>query len=237
MMTRIYKYIVCILLFNTPISTIAAENNPALANDPDQPLRNLMISLKNNNETLNIEDNSEFSGGIRQGTIYIGTGKPVAPKQEGLNLRSNNLGYSTHTTTRTTRTQAEYQIRVIENHPAYIYTGETRQLATERYGNSESTRVDANKGFYVSAHLAGDRVLLDIFVVNAEFGQPVSDLDHSTMSTQRLSTSVSGQVGEWIPLGGLVLSDNGSETPQAKKITTHSQSLGDISIKINLLPQ
>lgn len=199
-------------------------------------LRSLMISVKNNNDTSRSGSDSEWSGGIRQGKVYIGTGQPPAPPQEGANLRYKGLAYATSTSSTSTRTMSEYQIRAIENHPAYIYTGESRQFSSRHYDTSESTRVDAEQGFYVQARLAGNRVVLDIFVVHDEFGQPVSSLADTTISTQRLSTSVNGQVGEWIALGGLTLSDDHEENTQAKKITTHSQSLGNISIKVSPLP-
>jgi len=226
------RYLAGLLLLGFCLCGNAVE--PLTADDAS--LRNLMITVKNNNITAGSESNSEWSGGIRRGTVYVGTGKPPAPPQEGANLRYKGLAYSTSTTSSTSRSAAEYQLRTLENHPAYITTGESRQFSSRRYGSSESTRVDAEQGFYVQARLAGNRVVLDIFVVHDEFGQPVSDLADTTITTQRLSTSVSGQVGEWIALGGLVLREDADGSDVAKKITTHSQSLGDISIRVNPLP-
>ena len=201
-------------------------------------VRSLMISVRNNNDSSASNTNGEWSGGIRKETIYIGTGKPPAPPQEGANVRYHGLAYSTNSSSQTTRRQAEYQLRTIESHPAYISTGEARRFSNfDRYGNTESTRVDANQGFYVSARLIGNnRVLLDVFVLRDEFGQPISDLAHTTVSTQRLSTTVSGNVGEWIDLGGLLLRDDSDSGDQAKKITSHSQSLANIAIRVNPLP-
>lgn len=218
----------------TVLVTLSLQSHAA----DDNNLRSLMISVRSNNTGTDSSSHGEWSGGIRKETVYIGTGKPTAKPQEGANLYAHGLAYSTSTGSQTQHRQTEYQIRAIENHPAYIASGESRQFDTvDRYGNRNSTRVDANQGFYVSVQLlAGNRVLLDVFVVRDEFGQPLADLDQTTITTQRLSTSVSGRAGEWIALGGLVLREDVDGSDQAKKITTHSQSLDDISIRVNPLP-
>jgi len=204
-----------------------------LVSQLDKPLRNLLITVKNNNNDSSTDNNSGFSGGIRQGKVFIGTGEPVRTQREGLTVRSEGLGYSTNTTTRSASTQSEQQVRAIEGSPAFIYTGESRLFSThDAYGNSESTEVNANKGFYVTARITGDRVQLELFITNDEFNQPATRSSQAAMSTQRLSTTISGSVGEWISLSGLTLSDSNAEKSQAKKITTGSTRLGDIAVKI-----
>jgi type II secretory pathway component GspD/PulD (secretin) len=203
----------------------------------DKPLHNLMISVKNNNIESGTENNSGFSGGIRREHIVISTGEPLR-KQEGLTVRSDGLAYSTNTTQHSSNTRAEHQVRTVEGSPAFIYTGESRHYPTRNAdGEIESTEVNANKGFYVTARLAGDRVLLDIVVSNDEFNPPTGRNSADSISTRQLSTTVSGRLGEWISLGGITLSDTENEKTLAKKITTGSSSLGDVSIKINALEQ
>lgn len=60
---------------------------------------------------------------------------------------------------------------------------------------------DIGSGFYVEPRLAGDRVILEISQQSASIphrwrsGLPAAQV-------QRLATTVSGRLGEWIPLGG-----------------------------------
>jgi len=204
-----------------------------LVSQLDKPLQNLLISVKNNNAGSSQDNNSGFSGGIRTGKIIIGTGQPAPSQSDGTTIQSNGLSYSTNATTRTFSTRAEQQIRAVEGNPAFIYTGESRQAPVQdRYGNVSSTEVDANKGFYVTARLMGDRVLLDIFVSNDAFDQSSNNSRQVPVSIQHLNTTVSGRVGEWISLSGITLGDSEQENSLAKKITTGSGSLGDISVKI-----
>lgn len=222
------KYLPCCLLLLFTLGSFAADNN--------QPLRNLLITVKSNNNDSGTETNSGFSGGIRHEKVYVGTGEPIPRKQEGVTVRADGLAYSTSTTQRSTVTRAEQQVRTVEGSPAFIYTGESRQYPIRNTdGNIESTAVDANKGFYVTARLAGDRVLLDIYVTDDAFDQTTRKTSQATMSTRRLSTTLSGQVGEWISLGGITLNDNSKEQTQAKKTTTRTTSLGDVSVRINPL--
>ena len=55
---------------------------------------------------------------------------------------------------------------------------------------------DLGQGFYAEPRLAGERVTLDISPFNDAPGPGGS------VQTQRLSTTVSGRLGEWIELGG-----------------------------------
>jgi type II secretory pathway component HofQ len=208
-----------------------------LVSQLDKPLRNLLISVKSNNNESSAEKNSGFSGGIRHEEVYVGTGEPVT-KQKGLTIRSDGLAYSTSTTRHSSSTSAEHQVRAVEGSPAFIYTGESRQYPMRNArGEIESTAVDANKGFFVSARITGDRVLLDIYVTDDEFGHATNKGSQDTMSTRRLSTTISGRVGEWISLGGITLGDRNRDQSLAKKITTTSASVGDVSVRVNALDQ
>ena len=55
---------------------------------------------------------------------------------------------------------------------------------------------DIGQGFYAEPRLAGDRVTLEISQ------QADSPGGYGSVNTQRLATTVSGRLGEWIELGG-----------------------------------
>jgi hypothetical protein len=57
---------------------------------------------------------------------------------------------------------------------------------------------DIGQGFYAEPRLAGDRVTLEI----SQQADSPGRYGYGSADTQRLSTTVSGRLGEWIELGG-----------------------------------
>jgi hypothetical protein len=57
---------------------------------------------------------------------------------------------------------------------------------------------DVGRGFYATPRLNGERVTLDI----TQQADSQTGYGRGTIDTQRLSTTVSGRLGEWIELGG-----------------------------------
>jgi hypothetical protein len=178
----------------------------------ESPLRNLLISVKNNNEGSTSRQQQSISGGIKRDKVYIGTGGPIQPTQDGVTLRHDGLTYNTVNTQRTFTSLSEQKIRAVEGY----YTVEA----------------DALQGFYVTARLAGDRVILTISTSDDEFDESQDDL---VIHTQRLSTTVSGRIGEWIELSGITLGDTESDSSQVKKTTARSASIGNIAVRITAL--
>ena len=108
-------------------------------------------------------------------------------------------------------------VRVMEGRPAFVRTGQGVQdnaVFVGPYGSGVSTQYrEVTNGFYVAAHLQGDLVTLEI--------SPVMDRPSPQgVDLQRLSTTVSGKIGEWIALGGSEKNlDSGSiHTGSGKKI-------------------
>jgi hypothetical protein len=102
------------------------------------------------------------------------------------------------------------QIQAIEGSPAYIQMGQSmpivdRSITSTPRGAvvSESlTYRDVTSGFEVLPRLAGERVMLDI--------SPRRDTPGlaGSVNVQRMVGSVSGTLGEWIELGGMVQNDS-----------------------------
>ncbi len=95
-------------------------------------------------------------------------------------------------------------VQTIEGGRAYIQVGRSlpiplRQVVIGPGGAVASETVvyrDLGQGFYAVPHLSGDRVSLEI---SQQADTPGS---HGSIASQRLSTTVSGRLGEWIELGG-----------------------------------
>lgn len=212
----------------------------------DEPLHNLLISVKNNNSGDSLEQQQGVSGGIKRDKIFIGTGGPVKAPKEGVTIRHEGLAYNTANTQRTFSSISEQKIRAVEGYPAFLYTGQAIHVPTQdSEGNTYLEEVDALRGFYITARLAGERVILTISLSNDRFSEEEINQEEQErrnhqddillVDTQRLSTTVSGRLGEWIDLGGVTLGDTESTDRQVKKTTARSGSIGNIAVKINAL--
>lgn len=205
----------------------------------DVPLRNLLISVKNNNEGSESGQQQGLSGGIKRDKVFIGTGEPVRPAQDGLTIRHDGLAYNTVNTRRTFTSLSEQKIRAVEGYPAFLYTGQSIKIPSQDSdGDYYTVEADALQGFYVTARLAGERVILTISTSDDHFNEGTGKRHGSealVIETQHLSTTVSGRIGEWIELGGITLSDADSDSSQVKKTTTRSGSIGNIAVKITAL--
>jgi len=199
----------------------------------DTPLRNLMIKVRNDNQSNSSGSSSGFSGGIKQEKIAIDTGRPISDA-EGLTVQKDGLAYSTHKTTRTYSTRSSQYVRAVEGRPAYIATGESAPYTTRSIYGPNTQFVDALQGFYVVARVVGERVFLDISASNDRFNDSNPTRYGKTIDTNRLNTTVSGRVGEWISLGGVSLGGNDSNKDIVSRAQTSGKRLGNVSLQVNV---
>jgi len=73
----------------------------------------------------------------------------------------------------------------------------------ERFDNAVEYR-DVTTGFYVVPRLAGDRVTLEINPQRDTLANPDQNLPRGSVNIQQAATTVSGRLGEWIEVGGIV---------------------------------
>ncbi len=164
----------------------------------DTPVRRLLISVRQ--EQSGSGERRDIAAG---GTIASGGGGRVvigtdAPRRPGVSVRLGEAG---------TRggEQITQQVQTIEGSPAFIRIGsETTLPVSSRtitpFGTVAQSGVairEANTGFAVLPRLAGDRVTLEISPQREVPGPG------GTVHSQRLVTTVSGRLGEWMELGGL----------------------------------
>lgn len=151
----------------------------------DRPLRRLMITVRH--------------GGTAAGE-KVGAGATVilAPGDSSVRGRIGERRY-------TSRESVAQQVQTVEGGRAFINVGQSlllpfRQVVLTPAGAVVTETVvqhDIGTGFHAEPRLAGDTVTLDI--------SPRHDTPGSvpgSSNVQRLSTTVSGRLGEWIALGG-----------------------------------
>lgn len=101
--------------------------------------------------------------------------------------------------------RASQMVQVIEGGRAFIQVGQSlplalRQIVVGPNGAALAESVvyrDIGQGFYAVPQIVGDRVTLEI---SPQFDTPGGS--YGSVNTQRLTTTVSGRLGEWIELGG-----------------------------------
>lgn len=132
------------------------------------------------------------------------------------------------------------EIQVLEGRQAFIRLGlavPLKETTVVQGGVTnrvvETTRYEEiGTGFYVVPRLSGDRVVLDI----SPQKERLAGGNGQNLETQRLATTVSGQLGEWIELGGLSQQQENGETGWVYGTGKISSDSRRVWVKVEELP-
>jgi hypothetical protein len=115
-------------------------------------------------------------------------------------------------------------LQVLEGSSAFIRAGQSVPVqqpqvvrtivngrVVDRVNNAVEYR-DITSGFYVLPRLAGDRVTLEINPQRDTPARPEQNLPPGSVNVQQASTTVSGRLGEWIEVGGVVQGVSNQQT-------------------------
>lgn len=169
-----------------------AELKQVLASIDKAP-RRLLISVRQDTSATAARRSTEVSGALGAGRVVIGSGGSTS--ERGATARITDVRSSSES-------GLVQQIQVLEGNPALIQAGQSvvsRTVAPSPRGTVTSESVtyrEAASGFEVVPRLVGDRVMLDI---SSRRGAPGAA---GSVDVQRLASTVSGSLGEWIELGG-----------------------------------
>ncbi len=174
----------------------------------DTPARRLLIRVSQDRQAVSREQGGGISGQVvfdRNGRIVqptAGSGGTRIEVRRGDSVLVGEAG-----DWRGSGSSGSTQlVQVIDGGRAFIHVGQSlpvplRQLVVGRHGavlNETVVYRDLGQGFYAQPRVVGERVTLEI--------SPQADLLRSrgdgSSDTQRLTTTVSGRLGEWIELGG-----------------------------------
>ena len=155
----------------------------------DTPTRRLIIRISQNRQS---EDNAR--GAEASGQVVLGSS------------RRSNAQAQVWDTKSVRGESAGQMVQTVEGGQAFIQIGRSlpipmRQVVIGPGGaviNETVVYKDVGRGFYVAPRLNGERVTLDI----SQQADSVGGNGRGNINTQRLSTTVSGRLGEWIELGG-----------------------------------
>jgi type II secretory pathway component GspD/PulD (secretin) len=179
----------------------------------DTPARRLMIRVSQNRDAESRQQGGEVSGNVGTSSkvrVIQPSGGTVAGGAQ-IEMRRGDASVTTRVyDTRSTRdTRSSQSVQVVEGGRAFIQVGQSlplplRQVVLGPNGvvvTDSTVYRDIGQGFYAVPHLAGDRVTLEI---SPQFDTPgiQGSGNVNAVNTQRMTTTVSGRLGEWIELGG-----------------------------------
>lgn len=181
--------------------------------------RRLMITVRQDADINRDQTTAEVSGRVSTGnaTVIIpgsGSGGGVIDSRRGDDFARGRIENARSVDNdRVTQT-----LQVLEGSSAYIRIGLSVPLPRRQVMRTivngqivdqviDTTEYrDVSTGFYALLRLTGDRVLLEISPQRDTLSSPEQNLPRGSVNVQRVATTVSGRLGEWMEIGGLVQS-------------------------------
>ncbi|MCM8594460.1 hypothetical protein [Accumulibacter sp.] len=209
----------------------------------DTPPRRLLILVSQNRDVRAAEQGAELSGrvvieqegrvaqppgGMAGGNrIEIRRGASVVTAQGGDWQGRQAIG-------------GTQRVQVIEGGRASIQIGQSlpvalRQVAYGPQGAVVSEGIvyrDLGQGFYAAPRVSGDRVTLEI---SPQFDTP-GDQGYGSASTQRLVTTITGRLGQWIELGGSSQSSQFGSSGNLSSLRAQSSDSRSVWLRVDELP-
>jgi hypothetical protein len=195
----------------------------------DRAPRRLLISVRQDSGAMSSD--RTIAGGATvsgdRGRVSIGQS---APTGSGASVRITD-------STRAEDDRLAQQVQALEGSPALISVGEsipvpTRSVTRGPGGAIVSDTVvyrDTGSGFYVVPRVAGDRVTLEIDPQRETPGRH----GPGSVNTQRVATTATGRLGEWVELGGVDQSATRDERGFLSRGRTSRQSGSRVWVKVD----
>jgi type II secretory pathway component GspD/PulD (secretin) len=165
----------------------------------DRTPRRLLISVRQGAGGSFERRSAAVSGTIASGDARVGVNEP--PRRE------SGVAISAQDSSGTRDSSVTSQVQALEGSPAFIATGQSvpvqSTVVTPTPGGTIVQRTtgfqSTGSGVYVIPRVSGDRVFLEITQAASSPGRGVA----GTANVQQISTTASGRLGEWFPLGGI----------------------------------
>lgn len=236
-----------------PEGTIGATQNKLVVRAPREQmteLRRLIAELDSQPQQLLItvrqggsRDSRTRAHGIsgkgKFGDVTADIPPAVDPTLPGVGVAGSKGGVEIRGGTRDSHSDntGDQQLTVLEGREAVIYVGQevpyTVKTVTPGGGVGVTTEFrEVLTGFLVRPRVQGDRVTLDV----SPQQESLNPGEGGSVSVSRLSTSVSGRLGEWIDLGGVTQQESFTQRETFSRSETETQTRGQALIKVELAP-
>lgn len=165
----------------------------------DRTPRRLLISVRQDSGASFERRSVGVAGTVASGDARVSVNEP--PR------RDSGVTISAQDSSGTREASVASQVQALEGSPAFIAVGQSvpvqSTVVTPTPGGTIVQRStgfqNTGSGVYVTPRVSGDRVFLDITQGSAS---PVRQVPGAA-NAQQISTTASGRLGEWFPLGGI----------------------------------
>jgi len=201
--------------------------------------RRLMITVRQEGERSATVQSAEASGSVGIGQVRItqpgsrdGKAGATVEIRRGDDLVRGRINDSRGSVTE----RGTQQLQVVEGGKAYIHVGasvpvQLHQLVLTPAGVIVSDTVvyrDIGSGFYAEPSLSGDSVTLEISTAN----DTSADLGAGSANVQRLSTTLSARLGEWMEIGGVTQEQNAEQGDALRSSTRAATDTRRVLLKV-----
>jgi type II secretory pathway component GspD/PulD (secretin) len=208
----------------------------------DVAAKMLQISVFQGNDrdlrALSLSGNVQVQSG--DANVSIGTNRNKDRNAGGgdvsYSTRNASAGASTISTRGRLQDNPIHQLRVTEGTEGYIETGEQIPYfsGASWWGPEAVVGVDykdVTTGFYVLPRIHGDQVTMHV----SPFKQSQSKTRGGDINTQSAKTTITGRMGEWLPIGGTTEQTRRSQSSTGSYTSTQSRNNESIWIKADLV--
>lgn len=207
----------------------------------DRPPRRLLISVRQDADSTASARGGEVSGSVGSDRVRIESRRTIVGGA-GVTVRSGDdvLRGQVYDSRSAGSERVSQQVQVVEGGRAYINVGTSvpvplRQVVLTPGGAIVSDTVvyrDLGTGFTAEPQLSGDLVTLTI--------SPTHDTPGSagpgSANVQRLTTTVSARLGEWMQIGGSVQEESSDRDGALRYSTRRGGSGRTVQLKVEELP-
>lgn len=209
----------------------------------DVPSRRLMIRVSQNRDAVSLQQGAGLSGNVGVGNnmrIIQPPSNIQGSTRIGVRSGDSRVNAQVYDSRSTRDLQASQSVQVIDGGRAFIQIGQSLPLPLRQVmvGPSGVVAIDTvvyrdiGQGFYAVPKLVGERVTLEI---SPQFDSP-GDQGYGSVNTQRVSTTVSGRLGEWIELGGSGQQASGSDSRNLGTGSSEMRDSRSVWLRVDELP-
>lgn len=214
--------------------------------DIDTAPKRLLITVRQDADMDRDRREAELSGSIGNSNARIIV--PGSGSQGGGNVvlrdGDDRLRGRVVDSQRSSSSSTQQSIQVLEGYSAFIRVGESRPLRSRQVVRTvvngqivdrvvEGTDYrDATTGFSVVPRIQGNIVTLDIDPQRETFDES----RRGAVNVQRVVTTVSGRLGEWMDLGGITESRSDAQSTLLGRSSTGSSERRGVQVKVEELP-
>jgi len=213
----------------------------------DTPPKQLLISVRQGADLSDSERSASISGRVGNDSARIA----IPPNQRddaNVILRDGNgniVRGGVSDSTSSNQNTSTQQVRVLEGRSALIQVGQQRPVVERRVFPSVGRPVvieqqgvqNITTGFRVLPRVHGQQFTLDISPQQANLrSRPGRFGDQGIVDVQRLNTSVSGPLGQWVDIGGAVQQQSLQSSGIGSTASSQSSTNTSVLIKVEELP-